>query len=36
MLQEAAEMSYFAERYKPAFVTDDLIRHNVEAIKDGR
>ena len=35
MLQEAAEMSYFAERYKPAFVTDDLIRHNIESIKDG-
>lgn len=28
MLEEAEEMSYFAERYKPAFLTDDLIVKN--------
>jgi hypothetical protein len=33
MLQEAAEMSYFAERYKPAFVTDDLIKKNFAQIR---
>ena len=24
---EAEEMSYFAERYKPAFITNDLLKH---------
>ena len=36
MLDEASEMSYFAERYKPAFITDDLIRQNIETMKDGK
>lgn len=36
MLGEASEMSYFAERYKPAFITDDLIRQNIETMKDGK
>ena len=28
LLDEASEMSYFAERYKPAFITDELIQGN--------
>lgn len=28
MLDEAEEMSYFAERYKPSFITDDMIQDN--------
>lgn len=28
MFDEAEEMSYLAERYKPSFLTDDMIRHN--------
>lgn len=28
MIKESLEMSYFAERYKPAFLTDDLIFKN--------
>ena len=28
LIQEAAEMSYFAERYKPSFITDAMIQRN--------
>ena len=28
LLDEASEMSYFGERYKPAFITDELIQGN--------
>lgn len=28
MVKEAAEMSYFAERYKPSFITDAVIAKN--------
>lgn len=28
LLDEAAEMSYFAERYKPSFITDELIKES--------
>ena len=33
---EAEEMSYFAERYKPAFITDEYISRSNAIIKDGK
>ena len=36
MLDEASEMSYFAERYKPAFITDEYISRSQAIIKDGK
>jgi hypothetical protein len=35
LLDEASEMSYFAERYKPAFITEAMIMRNRAKIKDG-
>lgn len=32
LIQEAEEMSYFAERYRPSFLTDDLIKKNMQNI----
>lgn len=36
MLEEAEEMSYLAQRYKPAFITDEYISRSQTIIKDGK
>ena len=36
MLTEAEEMSYLAQRYKPAFITDEYISRSQAIIKDGK
>lgn len=36
LIQEAAEMSYFAERYKPAFITNDMIQKNKRSFANKR
>lgn len=35
MLDEAEEMSYFAERYKPSFITDSMIQRNKRHLAKG-
>ena len=36
MLDEAEEMSYLAQRYKPAFITNEYISRSKAKIKDGK
>ena len=36
MLDEAEEMSYFAQRYKPAFITNEYISKSQAKMKDGK
>ena len=36
MLDEAEEMSYLAQRYKPAFITDEYLSRSQAIIKDGK
>lgn len=36
MLEAAEEMSYLAQRYKPAFITDEYIARSKAQIKDGK
>jgi hypothetical protein len=36
MLDEAEEMSYLAQRYKPSFITDGYISRSQAIIKDGK
>ena len=36
MLEEAEEMSYLAQRYKPAFITNEYILQSQAKLKDGK